>query len=136
MALFNLLENPVANKVKLICLFAVVASTASVLNTTKPLSNDQPIFKQEPIEIQKNTVSNSNKPIFSSIESTAVRKTVFFNYLLPAIEQKNAEILKLRLPRLGFSTVTCEEHQQRAGGVGSRGHPGKGVQQRIEPLTQ
>ena len=96
MALFNLLENPVANKVKLICLFAVVASTASVLNTTKPLSNAQPIFKQEPIEIQKNTVSNSYKPIFSSIESTAVRKTVFFNYLLPAIEQKNAEILKLR----------------------------------------
>ncbi|MGE4594745.1 MAG: glucosaminidase domain-containing protein [Gammaproteobacteria bacterium] len=95
MAPFNLLQNPVANTVKIICLFAVVASATSVFNTTTPLSNSEPVFKQEPLEIQQNTVV-VDKPIFSSIKSTAVRKTVFFNYLLPAIEQKNAEILMLR----------------------------------------
>ena len=36
------------------------------------------------------------KPSFDSIENTAVRKEVFFNYLLPAIHQKNAEIIELR----------------------------------------
>ena len=36
------------------------------------------------------------KPSFSSIENTDVRKEVFFNYLLPAIYQKNAEIIALR----------------------------------------
>ena len=36
------------------------------------------------------------KPSFDSIENTVVRKEVFFNYLLPAIHQKNAEILELR----------------------------------------
>ena len=36
------------------------------------------------------------KPSFDSIENTVVRKEVFFNYLLPAIHQKNAEITKLR----------------------------------------
>jgi len=94
MALFDLLENPVANKVKVICLFAVVASATSIFDTTTPLSNSHPIFKQELLEIQKQTVSA--RPVFSSIENTAVRKSVFFNYLLPAIEAKNAEILKLR----------------------------------------
>ena len=36
------------------------------------------------------------KPSFDSIENTVVRKEVFFNYLLPAIHQKNAEIIELR----------------------------------------
>ena len=36
------------------------------------------------------------KPSFNSIENTIVRKEVFFNYLLPAIDQKNAEIIELR----------------------------------------
>ena len=39
---------------------------------------------------------SSFKPSFDSIESTIVRKEVFFNYLLPAIHKKNAEILELR----------------------------------------
>ena len=94
MALLNLFETPVANKVKVICLLAIVASATSVYDTTIPLSSAQPIFKQELFEIQKQTVSD--RPVFSSIESTTVRKSVFFNYLLPAIEIKNAEILKLR----------------------------------------
>jgi Bax protein len=94
MMIFNLFENSVVSKVKLICLVAVVASTTSVFNTTTLLSSAQSIFKQELLEIQNKIVSN--RPVFSEIESTAVRKTVFFNYLLPVIEQKNAEILKLR----------------------------------------
>ena len=95
MMIFNLLENPVASKVKIICLVVVVvASATSLFNTSTLLSSTQSIFKQDLIEIQKKVVSN--KPTFSAIESTAVRKTVFFNYLLPVIEQKNAEILKLR----------------------------------------
>ena len=94
MALLNLFENPVANKVKVICLFAIVASATTIFDKTTPLSSSQPIFKQELLEIQKQAVSA--RPVFSSIESTADRKSVFFNYLLPAIEAKNAEILKLR----------------------------------------
>jgi len=39
---------------------------------------------------------NSFKPSFESIENTIVRKEVFFNYLLPAIHKKNAEIIELR----------------------------------------
>jgi len=39
---------------------------------------------------------SSFKPSFDSIESTVVRKEVFFNYLLPAIHKKNAEIVALR----------------------------------------
>jgi Bax protein len=39
---------------------------------------------------------SSFKPSFDSIENTVVRKEVFFNYLLPAIHQKNAEIIELR----------------------------------------
>ena len=39
---------------------------------------------------------SSFKPSFDSIESTIVRKEVFFNYLLPAIHKKNAEIVELR----------------------------------------
>ena len=39
---------------------------------------------------------SSFKPSFDSIESTIVRKEVFFNYLLPAIHKKNAEIVVLR----------------------------------------
>jgi len=35
------------------------------------------------------------KPSFNSIESTAVRKEVFFDYLLPAIKEKNLEITRL-----------------------------------------
>lgn len=94
MTLPNLFETPVASKVKVICLFAIVASATIISDKTTPLSNSQPIFKQELLEIQKQTVSA--RPVFSSIENTAVRKSVFFNYLLPAIETKNAEILKLR----------------------------------------
>ena len=40
---------------------------------------------------------SSFKPSFDSIESTVVRKEVFFNYLLPVIHKKNAEIVALRL---------------------------------------
>ena len=36
------------------------------------------------------------KPSFDSIENNTVRKEVFFNYLLPVIHQKNAEIIELR----------------------------------------
>ena len=39
---------------------------------------------------------SSFKPSFNSIENTIVRKEIFFNYLLPAIHQKNAEIIELR----------------------------------------
>jgi len=39
---------------------------------------------------------SSFKPSFDSIENTVVRKEVFFNYLLPAIHQKNAEIIEIR----------------------------------------
>ena len=39
---------------------------------------------------------SSFKPSFDSIESTVVRKEVFFNYLLPMIHKKNAEIVALR----------------------------------------
>jgi Bax protein len=39
---------------------------------------------------------SSFKPSFDSIESTIVRKEVFFNYLLPAIQKKNAEIIEIR----------------------------------------
>ena len=39
---------------------------------------------------------SSFKPSFNSIENTDVRKEVFFNYLLPAIYQKNEEIIALR----------------------------------------
>jgi len=39
---------------------------------------------------------SSFKPSFNSIEDTSVRKEVFFNYLLPAIYKKNAEIIALR----------------------------------------
>jgi len=38
----------------------------------------------------------SFKPSFESIENTIVRKEVFFNYLLPTIHKKNAEIIELR----------------------------------------
>jgi len=40
---------------------------------------------------------SSFKPSFDSIESTVVRKEVFFNYLLPVIHKKNAEIVALRI---------------------------------------
>jgi len=39
---------------------------------------------------------SSFKPSFNSIEDTSVRKEVFFNYLLPVIYEKNAEIIALR----------------------------------------
>ena len=39
---------------------------------------------------------SSFKPSFDSIESTIVRKEVFFNYLLPVIQKKNAEIIEIR----------------------------------------
>ena len=39
---------------------------------------------------------SSFKPSFDSIESTVVRKEVFFNYLLPVIHKKNSEIVALR----------------------------------------
>ena len=39
---------------------------------------------------------SSFKPNFDEIESTIVRKEVFFNYLLPVIHRKNSEILELR----------------------------------------
>ena len=39
---------------------------------------------------------SSFKPSFNSIENTDVRKEVFFNYILPAINQKNEEIIALR----------------------------------------
>jgi len=39
---------------------------------------------------------SSFKPSFDSIENTIVRKEVFFNYLLPVIHQKNAEIIEIR----------------------------------------
>ena len=39
---------------------------------------------------------SSFKPSFNSIEDTSVRKEVFFNYLLPSINEKNAEIIALR----------------------------------------
>ena len=39
---------------------------------------------------------SSFKPSFDLIEDTNVRKEVFFNYLLPAIHQKNTEIIELR----------------------------------------
>ncbi len=39
---------------------------------------------------------SSFKPSFNSIEDTSVRKEVFFNYLLPAIYEKNTEIVALR----------------------------------------
>ena len=39
---------------------------------------------------------SSFNPSFDSIESTVVRKEVFFNYLLPVIHKKNAEIVALR----------------------------------------
>ena len=39
---------------------------------------------------------SSFKQSFDSIESTVVRKEVFFNYLLPVIHKKNAEIVALR----------------------------------------
>ena len=39
---------------------------------------------------------SSFKPSFDSIESTVVRKEVFFNYLLPVIHKKNTEIVALR----------------------------------------
>ena len=39
---------------------------------------------------------SSFKPSFNSIEDTSVRKEVFFNYLLPAIYEKNTEIIALR----------------------------------------
>ena len=40
---------------------------------------------------------SSFKPSFDSIESTIVRKEVFFNYLLPAIQKKNNEIIEIRI---------------------------------------
>ena len=40
---------------------------------------------------------SSFKPSFDSIESTTVRKEVFFNYLLPAIQKKNNEIIEIRI---------------------------------------
>ncbi len=40
---------------------------------------------------------SSFKPSFDSIESTVVRKEVFFNYLLPAIHKKNEDIIDLRI---------------------------------------
>jgi len=39
---------------------------------------------------------SSFKPSFNSIDNTVVRKEVFFNYLLPAIYEKNSEIIALR----------------------------------------
>ena len=39
---------------------------------------------------------SSFKPSFNSIDNTVVRKEVFFNYLLPAVYEKNSEIIALR----------------------------------------
>ena len=57
---------------------------------------------------------SSVKPSFSSIENTDVRKEVFFNYLLPAIYQKNGEIIALRKSILNneFNTFELDELQQ------------------------
>ena len=51
---------------------------------------------------------SSFKPSFSSIENTIVRKEVFFNYLLPAIHLKNAEIIELRNSILNNELSTSE----------------------------
>ena len=51
---------------------------------------------------------SSFKPSFKSIENTVVRKEVFFNYLLPKILQKNAEIIELRESILNNKLSTIE----------------------------
>ena len=109
MALLSRLESPAASKVKTICLIAVVASASSVLNTTT-LPKAQLAFQAEPV-IEAQNQHDSSKPNFSSIESTAVRKTVFFNYILPIVQQKNIEILALResIANSKLSQTTLEE---------------------------
>jgi len=54
------------------------------------------------------TSLSSLKPSFSSIEDTSVRKEVFFNYLLPAIYEKNAEIIALRESILNYELTSSE----------------------------
>lgn len=51
---------------------------------------------------------SSFKPSFKLIENTVVRKEVFFNYLLPKIHQKNAEIIELRESILNNKLSTIE----------------------------
>jgi len=51
---------------------------------------------------------SSFKPSFNSIEDTSVRKEVFFNYLLPTIYEKNAEIIALRESILNNELSTSE----------------------------
>ena len=51
---------------------------------------------------------SSFKPSFNSIEDTSVRKEVFFNYLLPAIYEKNAEIIALRESILNYELTSSE----------------------------
>jgi len=92
--MMTLITNPFANKTLAICLLAVLASSTSTINTATSSANTQVIFKNGFLEIP--TTAVDNRPAFSLIESTTVRKSVFFNYLLPAIEEKNTEILKLR----------------------------------------
>ena len=55
---------------------------------------------------------SSFKPSFDSIESTVVRKEVFFNYLLPAIQKKNAEIVADRILLIDKGSLVAEGTHQ------------------------
>ena len=66
-------------------------------NTLKNLKTLSLLFALFTISSLVSSASLSSfKPSFDSIESTVVRKEVFFNYLLPVIHKKNAEIVALR----------------------------------------
>ncbi len=73
-------------------LFFIIVALVSTLMTPASFSSTQIANKSYSTSINGLWF----KPSFNSIENTTVRKEVFFNYLLPAVIEKNIEITKLR----------------------------------------
>ena len=73
-------------------LFFIIVALVSTLMTPASFSSTQIANKSYSTSINGLWF----KPSFNSIENTSVRKEVFFNYLLPAVIEKNIEITKLR----------------------------------------
>ena len=80
-----------SHKCRKLLLFIIVV-VVSMLMTPASFSSTQIVNKAYSTSINGLWF----KPSFNSIENTVVRKEVFFNYLLPAIIEKNVEITKLR----------------------------------------
>ena len=80
-----------SHKCRKLLLFIIIVMV-SMLMTPASFSSTQIVDKSYTTSINGLWL----KPSFNSIENTTVRKEVFFNFLLPAIKEKNVEITKLR----------------------------------------